>query len=238
MLGSPSWTLLLVVRKCRRRIIRDTWGSQWWGGGFRNSFDTAGHALRVAVECASGADEPGDGVRGFFDLVLGGLAAGFRGVDDTLLEVVVKQPECHTLERIGQGADLGEDVDAVLLLVDHAVDAAGLALDAFKPGEVAVFVGDVAVVAALAVRTLRFRDASGIAWSLRCGGHRELLSAVACVPDGLAGTTNRVVGRLAGVSRRRGRTWQGRHRSVGRSLRSTANSAAPRSRGTGRRPRR
>src|SRR5699024_8818138 len=50
VLGTHAWFsfMVLVVRKCRRRIIRDTWGSQWWGGGFRNSFDTAGHALRVA----------------------------------------------------------------------------------------------------------------------------------------------------------------------------------------------
>jgi hypothetical protein len=31
------------------------------------------------------------------------------------------------------GGDLGEDVDAVLLLLDHALEAARLALDALEP---------------------------------------------------------------------------------------------------------
>ena len=44
------------------------------------------------------------------------------------------------------GGDLGEDVDAVLLLVDHPLQAARLALDATQPPEVVVLLMDVAVL--------------------------------------------------------------------------------------------
>src|SRR4051812_44302760 len=99
----------------------------------------------AGVGATSGADETGDGLGGFGDLEVGGLAPGLRGVDDAVAEVVVEQPERDALEGLGEGRDLREDVDAVLLLVDHAVDAAGLALDALEARQVAVLVADVAV---------------------------------------------------------------------------------------------
>ena len=81
------------------------------------------------------------------ELGLGGRAALDSRVHDAVPQVVVQQAERHRLQGLRERADLGEDVDAVLLLLDHPVDAAGLALDALEPGEVPVLVRDVAVVA-------------------------------------------------------------------------------------------
>ena len=61
-----------------------------------------------------------------------------RGVDDAVRQVLVEQPERHRLQRLGHRGDLGEDVDAVLLLLDHPLQAADLALDAAQALEVVV----------------------------------------------------------------------------------------------------
>lgn len=41
-----------------------------------------------------------------------------------MAEMIVEQAESDAFECIGDGRDLGEDIDAVPVLVDHAVDAA------------------------------------------------------------------------------------------------------------------
>ena len=81
------------------------------------------------------------------DLGVGLGAAQARRIHHAVAQVVVEQSDGDRLERTGQRADLGEDVDAVLLVLDHLVDAAGLPLDALEAVEVLVLVGDVAVVA-------------------------------------------------------------------------------------------
>src|SRR3546814_16516806 len=47
-------------------------------------------------------------------------------------DVLVEEPDGDGLEGFGDGADLGEDVDAVGVFVDHATDAADLAFDAVE----------------------------------------------------------------------------------------------------------
>src|SRR5699024_6217931 len=84
----------------------------------------------------SGADETRDGLGGLLELRLALLAAGAGGVEHAVLEVVVQQPHRDPGQSALQGADLGEDVDAVLLLVHHAVQPARLALDPLEPREV------------------------------------------------------------------------------------------------------
>ena len=69
-----------------------------------------------------------------------------RGVDDAVGQVLVEQAERDGLERLGHRGDLGEDVDAVLLLLDHPLQAAGLALDPAQPLEVVVLGVEVAVL--------------------------------------------------------------------------------------------
>src|SRR3546814_13643219 len=56
-------------------------------------------------------------------------------------DVLVEEPDGDGLEGFGDGADLGEDVAAVGVFVDHATDAADLAIDAVK-GLGVVVLGD------------------------------------------------------------------------------------------------
>src|SRR6478609_10407000 len=63
-----------------------------------------------------------------------------------MAEVILEKTHGDGLERARQGADLGEDVDAVLLVLHHPMDAAGLTLDPLEAVEVLVLVGDVPVV--------------------------------------------------------------------------------------------
>src|SRR5690606_23048324 len=91
--------------------------------------------LRVSGAGRSGPHEPGDGVGGLADLLLAFVVRAFRGLDDAAAEVVLDEPDAHRLQRLGHRGDLREDVDAVDVLVDHAGDAAHLALDpAQAPG--------------------------------------------------------------------------------------------------------
>ena len=60
-------------------------------------------------------------------------------------QVVFEQAEAHGVQRFRGRGDLGEDVDAVLVLLDHAGDAADLTLDAAQTLQVGVLGGSVAV---------------------------------------------------------------------------------------------
>ena len=50
------------------------------------------------------------------------------------------------MECLGDGSNLGEDIDAVFIFVDHAGDAANLPFDAAQTFEVRLFVGGVTVL--------------------------------------------------------------------------------------------
>ena len=56
------------------------------------------------------------------------------GAEHAVARVVVEQPERDLLEGSLDRADLGDHVDAVAVVLDHALDAADLALDALEPG--------------------------------------------------------------------------------------------------------
>src|SRR4029450_7610162 len=65
---------------------------------------------------------------------LGVAAARLDLLADAAADVAVQQPQRHLVEGGLDGRGLGDDVDAVLVLVDHAGHAADLALDAAQPG--------------------------------------------------------------------------------------------------------
>src|SRR5204863_6253969 len=67
-----------------------------------------------------------------------------RGTDDAVVRVIVQQPERDLVQRRLDGRDLGEDVDAIAVLLDHALDAADLALDAAQAGQELVLGGGIA----------------------------------------------------------------------------------------------
>ena len=76
------------------------------------------------------AHQPGDGGHQLFGALLG-LTAGVTA-DDAVRGVAVKEPEGHLVERGLHGTDLGEDVDAVAVVIDHLLYAPDLALDAMQ----------------------------------------------------------------------------------------------------------
>src|ERR687889_2545645 len=96
----------------------------------------------------SGADEAGDRLGGLADLLVGLAAPRLCGLDDAVRHVLLEQAESDPPQRLRHGRDLREDVDAVLLVLDHPLQPAGLALDAAQPLEVVVLAVDVAVLAA------------------------------------------------------------------------------------------
>lgn len=57
-----------------------------------------------------------------------------------MTEVLVEQPESDRLERLGRGGDLGEDVDAVGLVLDHPLQPAHLTFDALEALEIGLLV--------------------------------------------------------------------------------------------------
>ena len=91
-----------------------------------------------------GTDESADGFGGLlqFDLRFFGVAHG----DDAVFEVLVEQHERDAFHGAGGRGDLGEDVDAVGLLVDEALQAAYLTFDATQPREDRLLLGDVSRV--------------------------------------------------------------------------------------------
>src|SRR4051812_27619073 len=77
----------------------------------------------------SGSNEASDGRGSLGHLLVCGASAGGGGVGDTMGQVLVEQLEGDRLERLGGGGDLVEDVDAVLVLLDHPLEPAYLAFD-------------------------------------------------------------------------------------------------------------
>ena len=67
-------------------------------------------------------------------------AALLDGLRHAVAEVIFDQAEGDGLQRPGHGRDLGQDVDAVGVVLDHALEPAHLALDAAQPLEVSIFV--------------------------------------------------------------------------------------------------
>src|SRR5215218_5451461 len=91
----------------------------------------------------SGANEARDRRRGFLELPVGLGSTEGRRVCDAVLEVFVEQGQGHRLKGGGDGRDLRDDVDAVLVLLDHPLEAARLTLDPPKPTRVVALARDV-----------------------------------------------------------------------------------------------
>jgi uncharacterized membrane protein YraQ (UPF0718 family)/YHS domain-containing protein len=108
---------------------------------------TRSSRVRIAIRliwwtygCRSAAaHEPADGGH-----QLARLLVGVIGADDAVVGVVVQEAEGDVVQRGLGGGDLGEDVDAVAVFFDHALDAADLPLDAVQSRQQLVFGGAVA----------------------------------------------------------------------------------------------
>ena len=83
--------------------------------------------LREAPVCNNprlGLDQAFYGLRRFGDHAVGLVA---HGVTNAMAYVLVEQADGDALECFRHGADLGEDLDAVGVLVDHALQTLRLA---------------------------------------------------------------------------------------------------------------
>src|SRR6516164_10333674 len=89
--------------------------------------------LRFNTPSGSGTNQAGDRGGGFGQLVVGVVAALGHGAGDAVAEVLVEQIQRHRTQGAVRRADLGEDVDAIFVFIDHAGDSANLALDAAQP---------------------------------------------------------------------------------------------------------
>ena len=63
-----------------------------------------------------------------------------------MADVLFEQVQGDSVECLGDRGNLGEDVDSVLVFIDHAGDAANLPFDAAQSLEVRLFVGGVTVL--------------------------------------------------------------------------------------------
>src|SRR5918994_2907091 len=106
---------------------------------------------------------------GLGELLIGDVAPVCRRLRDAVPQVLLEQAQRHGLERLRGGGDLGEHVDAVLVVLDHLRNAADLALDAAHPLEVGVLVLGVPVHA----RPLPAPSAAYPSGVLRDGGPAE-----------------------------------------------------------------
>src|SRR5438067_58517 len=93
----------------------------------------AGRAARCGASLAFG---PGKHVHQFGDLApLLGLAAGCDCVLDTMRDMIAQHFVLDAPQRCAHGRDLGDDVDAITVLFDHAREPAHLAFDPPEPLE-------------------------------------------------------------------------------------------------------
>src|SRR5260221_7831069 len=97
----------------------------------------------------SGPHKPGDRVGCLPDLRGRDVAALGGGLRDAVAKMVFHQAKRHRLQRPGGRRHLGQDVDAVLLILDHPLQPADLALDPAQPLKVVLLVGGVSVHAVL-----------------------------------------------------------------------------------------
>src|SRR6202034_1775350 len=67
------------------------------------------------------------------------------GLGDAVTEMILQQAERHRLQRPRHRGHLGEDVDAVLVVLDHPLQAPHLALDPAQPHQVVILAGGVSV---------------------------------------------------------------------------------------------
>src|SRR5580704_15389231 len=130
---------------------------------------------------SSGPHQAGDRVGGLADLRAGRVATLGDGLRDAVPQMVFQQAQRHRLQRLGHRRDLGQDVDAVLVVLDHLLQPADLALDPAQPLEVVLFVLGVSVHAASALTVssryytpVGYKSVTTVSWTDHSGGAAAL----------------------------------------------------------------
>src|ERR1700735_1426049 len=104
-----------------------------------------GLLLAVRTGLLSGPHQAGDRIGCLGKLPGCHVAALGSGLGDAVTEMVLQQAERHRLQRPRHRGHLGEDVDAVLVVLDHPLQAAHLALDPAQPYQIVILAGGVSV---------------------------------------------------------------------------------------------
>jgi len=91
------------------------------------------------------AEQASDGIGGLLDLEVDGLRTELRirlggGANNTVADVLFDEPQAHGMQGLGDGGHLGEDVDAVGLVLDHPLQPAHLTFDALEALEIGLLV--------------------------------------------------------------------------------------------------
>jgi hypothetical protein len=163
--GYPEWAFNLDVARQARVILRKAGARVIMTQNGHTPFGPCNDEVSKTASAHPGwlmtlgrflrPHQPGDRVGGLADLLGRGVAAFGDGLDDAVAEVFLQEAEGDRLQCLGRGGDLGEDVDAVLVLFDHPLQAAYLAFDAAQPFDVGVLVVGVPVHAVLRAGTGR-----------------------------------------------------------------------------------
>src|ERR1700722_1957813 len=82
---------------------------------------------------ASRTDQTGDRLGRLVELRLCLVTAGLHGIGDTVRHMVAEQLQRHRLEGPGGGRDLLDYIDAIAVLVHHALQPPHLPFDATQP---------------------------------------------------------------------------------------------------------
>src|SRR5215469_9348434 len=105
--------------------------------------------LATLTTVSLGPDQPGDGVGGLPDLRVGAAAALGDRLRDAVRQMLLEQAQGYRLQRPRGGGDLREDVDAVFIVLDHALQPPDLAFDPAQPRQVLLLALAVSVHAVL-----------------------------------------------------------------------------------------
>src|SRR4029450_9770777 len=116
------------------------WSPPWAPWPVWSSWSISPLLIADRIPRRSGAHQPGDGVGGPGPARPGVPVAGHHAVTDAVAQVPVQQVHGHALERLVHGADLGQHIDAVGVLVDQPLQPLDLALDPAQPGQDLVLV--------------------------------------------------------------------------------------------------
>lgn len=90
-----------------------------------------------------GADQAGDGLGSLFHLLVGLLPTLGGSLADAVVHMVIQKRQSHRLQSAGGGRNLGKDVDAVGIGLDHLLNGPDLTFDTPKSGDGSLLVAGI-----------------------------------------------------------------------------------------------
>src|SRR3954454_4480001 len=134
--SEPVTTTALVSRSTATSITPATLATSPRTADSQWPQDIPGTVNRRVLIIASRSQHALDRTRGLMDELLGARVVARRGcAGHAVAEVLVEQLHAHTLDRLADGSDLRQHVDAVRVLFDQTLQTAHLPLEAAQSGE-------------------------------------------------------------------------------------------------------